>query len=382
MEETPRYNLPEEEEGIDFVDLIKRLWKGRKVILICTGVFIALGLLAALTMKRTYTVTTTMVPQIASRTNYSLGSLATLAGFDLGTANMGATDLSPLVYPQIVSSTPFLQELLHTPVHYQEADTAVSMYTYLKEHNKPTVMGTIRKYTLGLPGVIIGSFRKEKPEEPPVHMQAADSTADLGLKPIIIPKDEEGMLAALGHAVTLTVDRKEGYLTLSVTGSEPLQTAELAVRAQQLLQEAVTRYRTEKAQGQLNYIKARYDEVKVEADTYQSLMATLQDRSQQMSSARARMELERVRSKYALASSIYSEMAKQLEQAKMQVKRETPMFSILKPVTVPRSPSNSRARTIIVWTFLGLILGCGIVLAKDYLPKVKEMLSSSEEKEA
>ena len=376
MEENPQYNLPQEEEGIDIIGLLKGLWNGRKTIIICTGIFIVLGLVAALTMKRTYTVTTTMVPQIASRSNSSLSSLASLAGFDLGTSNMGSTDLSPLVYPQIVSSVPFRRELLHTPVHYQKADTAVSMYTYLKEYSKPTVLGTVKKYTIGLPGVILGALRKEKPEIAP-----ADTTADDGPKPLSIPKDEATMLTALGHNVSLMVDKKEGYLTLTVTGSEPLQTAELAIKAQQLLQNEVTRFRTEKAQGQLDYVQARYNEIKAETESYQAILATLTDRSQQMPSARSRMELERVRTKYSVASSIYSEMAKQLEQSKMQVKRETPMFSILQPVTVPRQPSNSRAKKLIIWTFLGFILGCGIVLGKDYLPKVKEMFAASEEEE-
>ncbi len=79
-----------------------------------------------------------------------------------------------------------------------------------------------------------------------------------------------------------------------------------------------------------------------------------------------------------VASSIYSEMAKQLEQAKMQVKRDTPVLTIVQPITVPRQPSNSRAKTLIIWTFLGGILGCGIVMGKNYLPKVKEMFATSD----
>jgi uncharacterized protein involved in exopolysaccharide biosynthesis len=99
-----------------------------------------------------------------------------------------------------------------------------------------------------------------------------------------------------------------------------------------------------------------------------------------MTTTRAQIEQERLQSKYMVASSIYSEMAKQLEQAKMQVKRDTPVLTIVQPVTVPRQPSNSRAKTLVIWTFLGGILGCGIVLGKNYLPKVKEMFKKEEEK--
>jgi uncharacterized protein involved in exopolysaccharide biosynthesis len=108
-------------------------------------------------------------------------------------------------------------------------------------------------------------------------------------------------------------------------------------------------------------------------------MATVSDRSQNMLTSKSKIEMERIRSKYTVANSVYAEMAKQLEQAKMQVKKDTPVMTIIQPVTVPMQPSNSRAKTLVVWVFLGFMLGCGLVLAKGYWPKVKEMLSGKTE---
>ena len=376
MEENKTYVQPpvqEEEEGIDIIGLIKQMWDGRKTIIICTAIFIVLGLVAALTMKRTYTVSSVMVPQLGSSRSSSLSSLASLAGFDLGTTNMSSSELSPLVYPQIVNSIPFRKELIYTPLHYAKADTAVNMITYAKEYDKPSVMSYILKYTIGLPGVIMGAIRKEKPD--PV---LAGGESDNSPKPLLVTKDEEKIMKVLAQNVNLAVDKKEGYLTLTVTGSEPIVTAELAMKAQQLLQEEITRFRTEKAQDNLNYIQARYNEIKAEAESYQTALATVRDRNQNMTTTRSQIEQERLQSKYMVANSIYSEMAKQLEQAKMQVKRDTPVLTIVQPVAVPRKPSNSRAKTLIVWTFLGFVLGCGIVLGKGYLPKVKEMFAKTD----
>ena len=372
MDENRTYNtIPQEEdEGLDIMALVRQLWEGRKTLLIVTGIFFALGLVAAISMKRTYTVSSTMVPQMKSRSNASLSSLASLAGIDLGMPNTGA-DLSPLIYPQIVSSVPFRLELMNTPLHYEKADTMVSMYTYAKEYSKPTAMSYILKYTIGLPGTLLGMLRKERPE--PVFVDVSTVT-DTTPKPLMITRDEERMIRAIGANVTLSVDKKEGYLTLTVNGSEPLQTAELAVKAQQLLQHEITRFRTEKAADNLKYVEARYNEVKKETEVLQAQLAAIRDRSQDMPTTRARIEQERLQTKYGVSSAIYSEMAKQLEQAKMQVKLDTPMLTIVQPVTVPRQPSNSRAKKLIVWTFLGFVLGCGIVLGKNYLPKVKEML--------
>lgn len=378
MDQNYNYNTPqEEEEGIDIMALAKGLWDGRKTIIIVTAVFMVLGLVAALTMKRTYTVSTVMVPQMNSRSNSSLTSLATLAGFDLGMMNNNSGDISPLVYPQIVSSVPFRKELIYTPFHYEKADTAVTMYTYAKEYAKPTVMSYVLKYTIGLPGVILGALRKEKPEmEIPSSGEGNNEP-----KPILLTKDEEKLIKVISQNVGLAVDKKEGYITLTVVGSEPIQTAEMALKAQKLLQSEVTRFRTEKAQYNLDYIQARYDEIKKEAESYQAQLATVRDRSQNMATTRAKIEQERIQSKYNVANTIYAEMAKQLEQAKMQVKRDTPVLAVVQPVTVPHKPSNSRAKTLIVWTFLGGILGCGIVLGKSYLPNIKESFEKAGTKE-
>lgn len=366
----------EEEEGLDIIVLVKQLWNGRKTIIIWTCAFMVLGLIAALSMKRVYAVSTVMVPQLNSNKNSSLSSLASLAGFDLSAAT-SSTELSPLIYPQIVSSTPFRLELMYTPLHYEKCDTAICMLDYsLSDYGKPGPVGmvfeAILKYTIGLPGVIIKAIRGEKE---PIVLPEGEGSDNNSPRPLVINEDEEELLKIFKEDVSLDVDKKEGYVTLNVKGSEPIQTAELAMKAQELLQNEITRFRVEKSQSELEYIQARYDESKAETEMYQEQLARITDRQQSVTNTRDRIERDRIQTKYTIASSIYSELAKQLEQAKMQVKKDTPVFTIVQPVAVPTKSANSRAKTLIIWTFFGGILGCGVVLGKNYWPKVKEMFA-------
>ena len=377
MDENREFAQPEEDEGIDIMGLLRQLWDGRKLIIIITGVFIVLGLVAALTMKRTYTVNSVMVPQMNSKSNSQLSSLAALAGVDMG-MDLSAKDLSPLVYPQIVNSVPFRRELLYTPLHYAKADSAVSTYTYYKKIAKPSVGAVIKKYTIGLPFLLLNALRKEKPE----IVLPSDGAADEGPKPVVLSKDEEKLMKLIAKSVSLAVDKKEGTLTLTVVGGEPIMTAELALAAQNLLQTEITRFRTEKAQRDLNYIQDRYTESKREAETLQSQLASARDRSQGTVGTSSSLYRERIQARYNVANAVYTDMAKQLEQAKLQVKRDTPVLAVIQPVTVPMKPSNSRAKTLVIWTFLGFVLACGWVLAKGYWPKVKEMFAKKEEEEA
>lgn len=377
MEENNNYNnlgYEEDESGIDIFAIVMQLWNGRKTIIFWTCVFMAIGLVAAIFLRRKYTITTVMVPQMESASSSSLSSLASLAGFDLSSMNAGS-EISPLIYPQIVSSVPFLKELIYTPLHYEDVDTAVCMFTYKNEIAKLSFFEVIAKYTIGLPYVIKEAIMGKKDD----IVMPEESSSDNLLKPIVLTKDESDLIDYISERVYLSVDKKDGYITLTVKGIEPIQTTELAMKAQQLLQDEITRFKIEKSQSELDYIQARYDEVKKEAESYQERLAILTDRSQNMSSQRDRIERERVQAKYNIANSIYNEMAKQLEQAKMQVKKDTPVFTIIQPIKVPIYSTNSRAKTLIAWTFLGGVLGCGIVLGKHFMPKIKEMFASANE---
>ena len=363
--------VEDDEEGIDLIVLVKGLWLGRKTVIIWTCVFMVIGLLMALLMPRKYRVETMMVPQMEGSKS-SLSNLVSLAGFDLGSQNSGS-ELSPLIYPQIVSSVPFLKELMYTPLHYKDVDTAVCMFTYTYEIEKPSIIEVMLKYTIGLPYIIKNAIMGEKEN----LIMPGDSCDDNTPKPLVLTKDEFFLIEDIREQVYLDVDQKEGTITLVVKGKEPIQTTELAMKAQQLLQEEITRFKVEKSQSELDYIQARYDEVKKEAEDYQVQLALITDRSQELTSARDRIERERIQAKYSIANSVYSELAKQLEQAKMKVKKDTPVFTVIQPIKVPNRAANSRARTLIIWTFLGGVLGCGIVLGKSYMPRIKEMFASA-----
>ena len=59
-------------------------------------------------------------------------------------------------------------------------------------------------------------------------------------------------------------------------------------------------------------------------------------------------------------------MVTQLEQVKLQVAKDTPVFSFLKPVVVPTEKSApKRSLIVIIWLFLGVVVGIGYVLAKE-----------------
>jgi uncharacterized protein involved in exopolysaccharide biosynthesis len=68
-----------------------------------------------------------------------------------------------------------------------------------------------------------------------------------------------------------------------------------------------------------------------------------------------------------LSYNLYSELAKQLEEAKIKIQRETPIFKVLEPAQIPVIKSEPKRSVMVLGiAFLGMILSIFIVLIKNY----------------
>ena len=362
---TEQINKQEENE-IDLIEVIRKLWAKRKFILRVTIIFFCLGVLVALFSSKEYTATCTMVPQTGEKNAVggNLGGLAAMAGINLG--NMGNGDvLSPKIYPKILSSVPFQKELMQTQVKFDEYDHSVRLIDYYTgdEFKKFSLVGTIMEYTIGLPGVILKAIRgKEKEIVLPESSNSMIQT---------LSKEEHDCIQILKDKVTLNVNDKEGYVTLSANMSEPIAAAQLASKVQTMLQKYITEFKIEKAQANLDFIDERYADAKKQFELKQGELAEFRDANRNFASAVAKTTEERLSNEYTVALGVYSELAKQREQANIQVKENTPVFTIVEPVTVPTERSKPKRGLICVaFVFLGGFLGIGLVLVLPFLAQV------------
>ena len=141
-------NMPVEEQEIDLVELIQKMWINRWLIIKVTGVFVVLGVLVALFSAKVHTASCDIVPDTGKSGNSKMSSLAALAGVNLG-EGADVTALSPLVYQNIMNGTSFRKELMQTKIDFEKADKPVSFFEYYtsEEYNKPGVFDYIKKYT-------------------------------------------------------------------------------------------------------------------------------------------------------------------------------------------------------------------------------------------
>lgn len=350
------------EDEIDLIELAQTLWKGKQTVIKYTAAFIVVGLLAVLFTPKEYSSSTSMVPQTAQSENKlgGLSSLAAMAGFDIQAAS-GSDILSPLVFPEIISSTPFLLDLMNSKFDFSESSLPISILDYFVTYKKNSLGSSIKKYTLGLPGLIIKAIREKKTEK------AASADA-----PISLTEDQEATKKYLEEKVTLDIDTKQGFITISASFPEPLVAAQVAKRAQELLQDYIIKQKILKASDQLAFIEQRYQEKKTEFEKAQEKLAVFRDQNKNVTSALVATREERLQSEYSIAFNVFSEISKQLEQAKIKVKEETPVFSILEPATVPNKKSKPQSMLMmVIFIFLGGIIGIGVVFGREFAKAIR-----------
>jgi LPS O-antigen subunit length determinant protein (WzzB/FepE family) len=354
-------------DEIDLIALAKKLWLGRKTIFQTVAVFALLGVLVALLSPKEFTSTSTIVPQLGGESGSKLGGLgglAALAGVNLDMQSQG-TDLSPIVYPQIITSIPFQLELMNTPLNFQDYPEPVTLFDYVTKLQKPSVLGIVKKYTVGLPGLILSAIKGKKKE--------VSGASNNDLKPLSLTKDQVTVQKMLNDMVSLTVNAKEGYLTITVIMSEPLVTAQLALKAQNLLQKYIIEFKIQKSQANLDFIQSSFAKAKKEFEQAQVKLAIATDRSQGFVSGLSKVETDRLQSQYTITFGVYQELAKQFEQAKIQVKKETPVFTVIDPPLVPYEKTKPKRSMIVIgWIFLGGVIASGLVFGKEYWPIIVE----------
>lgn len=356
------------EVDIEMIVLVKKLWIGRRTMLVSIFISIVFGLTIAFISPKQYTATSTIVPQIGGDSNSKLGglgSLAALAGINLDImSNQNGSDLSPIVYPQIVSSVPFQLELMNTPLNFEDFPLPVTLYDYLTKYQKPTILGILKKYTIGLPAILARSIIG-------MHKVGASSSYN-NLNPLRLSEDQLTIETLLDNAVTLDVKAKDGYLSITVNLPEPLATAQMALKAQDLLQKYIIDFKTQKAQANLDFIESSYKKSKKEFEQAQVKLAVANDRGKGFTSGLPQVEIDRLQSDYTITFGVYQELAKQYEQAKIQVKKETPVFTIVEPPVVPIERTKpKRLVIVIVWLCLGLIFGIIRILGKEYSNEIR-----------
>ena len=356
------------EDEIDLIALIKSLWTSKKFIIKLTAGFTVLGVLVALLSPIQYTASSTFIPQSSQAGSSSnLSGVASLVGISIG-GNISGNEIPPSLYPQIIQSTTYKRDLLELPLKISSDKPPVLLKDYMLQRNSSSdFLGTVKKYTIMLPSTILSAI---KGEEKKSDYNSSNPAMSVSL-------EERGLFKGLTDILSLSVNAKERFVTLSASMEDPLISAIIAKGAQEILQKNVINYKIKSASEQLEFNQKQLDLKKIEFDSLQNKLALFKDSNLNIVGSRFQNKLSGLESEFNIVNAVYQELSKQLEQSKLQVSRDTPVFSVIKGVSIPNKRSApKRFLIVVICSFIGFVLGCGVVLVKNpFLQIIKKIKS-------
>lgn len=362
----------EEEQEIDLMEYARKLWESRKTLLIASGIAAVLGVVIALTTPRQYTVTVTLAPESGKSGGGSLSGIASMLG--MGGFSMGsdADALNVMLYPNIVSSTPFILDLMDTPVKtIDEKQPDTTLTGYLTEYTKKSLMGTVISLPFKAIGGVISLFKEEEPEV----------TGPGTIDPFQLTKDQAKIAEGIKKLIVANVDKKTGITTVSVTMQDPMVAAMLTDTVLLKLKQHITKYRVSKAEDDCKYWENLNNQRRDEYYAKQKEYAEYVDANKNVVLQSVQIEQERLQNDMQLAYQVYSNVATQLQMARAKVQEAKPVFVIVEPASVPLQASGtSRAMTVIGTIFL-IVAGTAvwILFGKNFLSQLKNVLKEPKE---
>ena len=150
-------------DEIDLIELLKKIYLEKKFILKTSLLAAIFGVVYALFQPNEFTSSTTFIPQLSSGVKAggsSLSGLASLAGINIGSME-SSSEFPPTLYPQVVNGIPFKLDLLSSNINLNGREILVKEYFSNQDGSSFNILGTIKKYTIGLPSLLLDSLNAQ-----------------------------------------------------------------------------------------------------------------------------------------------------------------------------------------------------------------------------
>ena len=359
----PQY---EEEQEIDIMELISKLWKKKAMIIKWCIVGAVIGLVVGFSIPKTYSSSVTLAPETQQRTNSSVSSIASMMGVNL---NNSVDAISVEMFPDVVHSTPFIVELFELPVQFEWKGEMMNttLLEYMLDYQKapwwtPVIQAPFK--ALGWAMSLVSGKEEE-----------TEGTAG-SLDPTNLPKKERGVVKFFAENIMVNVDKKTGKTSMSLEMQDPRVVATVLNAVVENLKEYMSDYRTSKARQDVENLAEICTERKADYYKAQQTYAKFVDANKSVILQSAQAERERLQQEMNLAYQVYSQVATQLEGARIQEQQAKPVFAIIDPVTVPlRKTAPSKAKMLVIFTFLaGCCAAAWVLFGDEYWKKLKENL--------
>jgi len=318
------------DDEIDLIEIFKKIYNSKKVILYSSIAFTLIGISISLVSPVKYSSSTIFIPQNQENTQSNLSGVASLVGINLGTSSLGG-DIPSAMYPLIGESPKFKRLLLNTIINKKKN---LTLKKFLIEHYK------------------------------------IDEKNDSFISEMEMSKLEEICFNILSEIISINVNQKDGFITINSVMPIAEYSAIVTKNSREILQNIIIENKIETARQNLNFSQKQLGEKKLEFDEIQSKLAYFSDSNLNTVNSFVINEKNKLEAEFEIINAVVTELSKQVEQAKLQVTKDTPVFSTIKEVIIPnKRTSPKRTQLVLIFASIGFILSCIYVISAETLKK-------------
>lgn len=359
----PQY---EQEDEIDIMEYVAKLWKHRAMIIKWCCVGVVIGLVVGFSLPKTYKAGATLAPETEQKVGSGVSSIASMMGVSV---NNSIDAISFEMYPDVVHSTPFIVGLFDVPVTFERKDSIITttLIDYMLEYQKSPWWTPIIDAPFKALGWCLSLILPEEEEE--------EGQGEAVRNPINLNKKERLVVKYFSENIMVTVDKKSGKTQIGLEMQDPMVVYTVVQAVMDHLKDYMSDYRTSKVRQDVVNLTTIYNQRKADYYKAQQTYAQYMDANKNVILQSAQAERERLQQEMNLAYQVYSQVASQLEAARIKEQEAKPVFAVLEPAVIPnRKAGPSKAKLLVIFTFLaGCCAAAWALFGTDVLEKIKEV---------
>ena len=341
-----------DEDSVDLIELFSILWLNKTFIFKVTLLFFLAGIVYSLSLKNTYRSSSIFYPHYENIDNSNnIRSLAGLAGINL--TSESSNNIPSSLYPNLISSPIFKRKILDEIIIFEGVELKYKDYLQSKSSSSFSL-----KKLLLFP---ITLLKKLIPKE---EVITKNNSSDI----LSFSNDEYKIHNNLESVIILNLNEKQGFVELSVDDKNPYVASQIAEIAKNILQESIIDFKIKNVNDTYKFISDQLEIAKNNFYILQDSLAKFKDKNKNIKSDLFLNQFSRIESEFNLSRNIYNELALNKEKIAIDVRKNTPIFTVIKPVVIPNDRFEpKRTMIVLIYSFLGIVIGCFWVVIKNPL---------------
>jgi len=301
---------------------------------------------------------TVMVEQQVSASNNSLTSLLGLSNNTNNSSNSGI--LAPEMYTELFKSQVFLNEIIQSKILIsQESKDSISLeeffsngeiLTFYQKLRKPTeFFNNKNPYSINSKTKSKLNYQSNKIDNSLIVNKTLNPELIFSnqIPPIVqIDNKKAAAIAIMKSRIRLEI--KDKNVTVFTKMPNAFQSAVLAKVVLENLLKYITAFKTHRQLNQIEFLEKRVNDSEERYKQAQQNFARYKDNALGIIFQSAQTREQILTNELTIAFNIYNQFTVQLEQAKADLKKETPYFSILEPISIPGSQLEPSFSTFLI----------------------------------